>query len=113
MKSSRFALVFLALTIAFNLALSATAFAHGQRWRGPHNNRKWEKFANGHDARDGRRDERGPRFRRAQWRRDEWRRREWRNEHFRNDNFRNEHFRNDNFRNANFRDHRRPHHRRF
>jgi len=79
LKSFRFALQPLALIIAVNLALSAITFAHdkGSRERvhdreRVHNkdkksekfiDKKSEKFINGHDARDGRRDGRGPRSR--------------------------------------------------
>ena len=92
-KTFQIALLYFALTIAFNLALSALSFAHDKRSREAHGNKKWEKFVNGHDARDGRRDGRGPRFRRASWRRNEWRERH--------------------FREARLRHHRRLRHRRF
>src|SRR5262245_30148912 len=70
----RFALLAIALAIVVNLALSAVTFAHDKRWRGRVHDKKAEKFINGHDARDGRWDGRGPRFRfrdrrdRIEWR---------------------------------------------
>ena len=70
----RFALLAIALAIVVNLALSAVTFAHDKHWRGRVHDKKAEKFINGHDARDGRWDGRGPRFRfrdrrdRIEWR---------------------------------------------
>jgi len=103
LKTWRFALLTLALALVANLALSGVTFANHGRGRGRFNDKKAEKFINGHDARDGRFDGRGPRFRfrdrrdrderfrfrdrrdRDEWfrfrdRRDreEWRRAEWR-----------------------------------
>ncbi|MGH9769295.1 MAG: hypothetical protein ACREAB_17865 [Blastocatellia bacterium] len=70
----RFALLTLALAIFVNLALSEVTFAKQRRGRGRFNDKKAEKFINGHDARDGRFDGRGPRFRfRDRRDRDEWR----------------------------------------
>lgn len=44
---------------------------HGRRWDRDHvppgQMKKARKFVNGHDARDGRRDGRGPRHRRHRW----------------------------------------------
>jgi hypothetical protein len=83
LKTIRFALSVAALAIIVNLALSTAAFAHDKRWRGRGHDRKAEKFINGHDARDGRFDGRGPRggFRdrrnRGEWR-DRWRNGDWR-----------------------------------
>jgi hypothetical protein len=69
LKNSRAALLFVVLTMVINLALSATAFADNKRWRGRNRDKKAEKFINGHDARDGRFDGRGPKLnkRRGQW----------------------------------------------
>jgi hypothetical protein len=61
LKTLRFALLGGALAIVVNMALSDVTFA--QRGRGRFNDRKAGKFINGHDARDGRFDGRGPRFR--------------------------------------------------
>jgi hypothetical protein len=47
--------------MAVNMALSGETFA--KQRRGRFNDKKAEKFINGHDARDGRWDGRGPRFR--------------------------------------------------
>ena len=87
-KVFRFALLSLTLTFVFNFALSTVSFAHGKGYRGRQGDKKAEKFVNGHDARDGRLDGRGPRFRaRERWRRNEWRenrfRSSWRENNFR------------------------------
>src|SRR5262245_66381952 len=63
LKALRFALLATTLAIFVNLALSAVTFDHDKRWRGRGNDKKAGKFINGHDARDGRWDGRGPRFR--------------------------------------------------
>ena len=63
LRTLRFALLATTLAIIVNLALSAVTFAHDKRWRGRVHDKKAEKFINGHDARDGRWDGRGPRFR--------------------------------------------------
>jgi len=63
LRTLRLALLTAALAIIVNLALSAVTFAHDKRWRGRVHDKKAEKFINGHDARDGRWDGRGPRFR--------------------------------------------------
>src|SRR5262245_65372198 len=63
LRALRFALLATTLAIIFNLALSAVTFAHDKRWRGRGNDKKSGKFINGHDARDGRWDGRGPRAR--------------------------------------------------
>lgn len=74
LKTLRVALLAAILAIIVNLALDVVAFAHDKRGRGRVHNRKAEKFINGHDARDGRFDDRGPRFRfRDRRNRDEWR----------------------------------------
>jgi hypothetical protein len=101
LKTLRFALLTFAMAMVVNLALSEVTFAKQKRGRGRFSDKKAEKFINGHDARDGRWDGRGPRFRfgdrrdrderfrfrdrrdrdefrRDQWRRDEFRRDEWR-----------------------------------
>jgi hypothetical protein len=97
-KTLRFALLATTLAIIVNLALSAVTFAHDKRWRGRGHSKKAGKFINGHDARDGRWDGRGPRSRirdrrdrdpwfilrdrrdrderRDRWRDDIWRRRD-------------------------------------
>ena len=62
-RTLRFALLATTLAIIVNLALSTVTFAHDKRWRGRVHDKKAEKFINGHDARDGRWDGRGPRFR--------------------------------------------------
>lgn len=59
LRTLRFALLVTTLAIIVNLALSDMAFA--QRGRGRFNDKKAGKFINGHDARDGRWDGRGPR----------------------------------------------------
>jgi hypothetical protein len=51
------------LAIVANMALSDETFAKQGRGRGRFNDKKAEKFINGHDARDGRWDGRGPRDR--------------------------------------------------
>ena len=61
LRTLRFALLITALAIAFNMALSGETFA--KQGRGRFNDKKARKFINGHDARDGRFDGRGPRFR--------------------------------------------------
>src|SRR5262249_62260333 len=61
LKTLRFALLITALAMAVNMALSFETFA--KQRRGRFNDKKAEKFINGHDARDGRWDGRGPRFR--------------------------------------------------
>src|SRR5262245_43258845 len=98
LRTLRFALLATTLAIVVNLALSAVTFAHDKRWRGRVHDKKAEKFINGHDARDGRWDGRGPRFRfrdrrdrderfifrdrrdrdewRGRWRDDNWHRRD-------------------------------------
>jgi len=63
LRTLRFALLAITLAIIVNLALSAVTFAHDKHWRGRAHDKKAEKFINGHDARDGRWDGRGPRFR--------------------------------------------------
>ena len=87
LKTLRFALLITTLATAVNMALSVETFA--KQRRGRFNDKKAEKFINGHDARDGRWDGRGPRFRfgdrrdhdrrfrfRDRWDRDDhWRRR--------------------------------------
>jgi hypothetical protein len=93
LKTLRFALLITTLATAVNLALSVETFA--KQRRGRFNDKKAEKFINGHDARDGRWDGRGPRFRfgdrrdrdrrfrfRDRWDRDEWRDRR-RDDHWR------------------------------
>jgi hypothetical protein len=59
LKTLRGALLIGALALIVNMALSDVTFA--QRGRGRFNDRKSGKFINGHDARDGRFDGRGPR----------------------------------------------------
>jgi hypothetical protein len=61
LRTLRLALLTTTLAIIVNLALSDVTFA--QRGRGRFNDKKAGKFINGHDARDGRFDGRGPRFR--------------------------------------------------
>ncbi|HKQ80451.1 MAG TPA: hypothetical protein VJ810_42545 [Blastocatellia bacterium] len=104
LKKLRFALLAFALALVANLAVSEVAFAKQRRGDGHFRDKKAEKFINGHDARDGRWDGRGPRFRdrrdrderfrfrdrrdrdelfrdrreRAEFRRDQWRRAEMR-----------------------------------
>jgi len=63
LRTLRFGLVATTLAIIVNLALSGVTFAHDKRWRGRVHDKKAGKFINGHDARDGRWDGRGPRFR--------------------------------------------------
>ena len=63
LKTLRFALLTVSLAIIVNLALSDVIFAKQRRWPGRFSDRKAEKFINGHDARDGRFDGRGPRSR--------------------------------------------------
>jgi hypothetical protein len=84
LRTLRIAMLTTILAIVVNLALSHVTFA--QRGRGRFNDKKSGKFINGHDARDGRWDGRGPRFRfgdrrdrgrrfifRDRWDRDGWR----------------------------------------
>ena len=61
LKTLRFALLIITLATAVNMALSVETFA--KQRRGRFNDKKAEKFINGHDASDGRWDGRGPRFR--------------------------------------------------
>src|SRR5262245_11719833 len=89
-RTLRFALLITALAIVVNMALSDVTFA--KQRRGRFNDKKAGKFINGHDARDGRWDGRGPRARfgdrrdRDDWRdrdrrfrfRDRWDRDDWR-----------------------------------
>ncbi|HEX5085905.1 MAG TPA: hypothetical protein VFY40_28055 [Blastocatellia bacterium] len=73
LRALRFALLATTLAIIVNLALSAVTFAQDKRWRGRVHDKKAEKFINGHDARDGRWDGRGPRFgSRGRRDRDDW-----------------------------------------
>jgi len=98
LKTLRFALLITTLATAVNMALSVETFA--KQRRGRFNDKKAEKFINGHDARDGRWDGRGPRFRfgdrrdhdrrfrfRDRWDRDEWRDRR-RDDHWRRNRMR-------------------------
>jgi len=62
-KTLRFALLTLFMAVAVNLALSDLTLAKDKRWQGRYSDKKAEKFINGHDARDGRWDGRGPRAR--------------------------------------------------
>jgi hypothetical protein len=84
LRTLRFALLITTLAIVVNLALSGETFA--KQRRGRFNDKKAGKFINGHDARDGRWDGRGPRARfgdrrgrdgrfrfRDRWDRDDWR----------------------------------------
>ena len=94
MNSMRFALLTFALSIVVNLALPDSTFAMHGRGRGRFSDKKAEKFINGHDARDGRFDGRGPRFRfRDRRDRDEFRREQFRREAFRHEQFRRAQFR--------------------
>ncbi len=83
LKKAGFVSVAGALTMALILALTSTALGdHSKkRWRGRYRDKKAEKFINGHDARDGRWDGRGPRVRdrRGWWDDDSYRRRPRRN----------------------------------
>jgi hypothetical protein len=63
LRTLQFVLLATTLAIIVNLALSTVTFAHDKRWRGRVHDKKAVKFINGHDARDGRWDGRGPRFR--------------------------------------------------
>ena len=65
LKTAHSVLLTLALAIAVNLALPDTMFAGDKRGRnrGRNSEKKSEKFINGHDARDGRLDGRGPKSR--------------------------------------------------
>jgi hypothetical protein len=60
-RTLRFSLLITALAIVVNMALSDVTFA--KQRRGRFNDKKAGKFINGHDARDGRWDGRGPRAR--------------------------------------------------
>jgi hypothetical protein len=63
LRTLQFTLLATTLAIIVNLALSAVTFANDKRWRGRVHDKKAEKFINGHDARDGRWEGHGPRFR--------------------------------------------------
>lgn len=69
LRTLRFALLSAVLAIAVNIALSGVTFAKHDRGRGRGRGRghfidkKRGRFINGHDARDGRFDGRGPRRR--------------------------------------------------
>jgi hypothetical protein len=84
LRTLRFALLITTLAVVVNLALSGETYA--KQRRGRFNDKKAGKFINGHDARDGRWDGRGPRARfgdrrgrdgrfrfRDRWDRDDWR----------------------------------------
>jgi hypothetical protein len=84
LRTLRFALLITTLAVVVNLALSGETYA--KQRRGRFNDKKAGKFINGHDARDGRWDGRGPRGRfrdrrgrdgrfrfRDRWDRDDWR----------------------------------------
>lgn len=84
LRTLRFALLITTLAVVVNLALSGETYA--KQRRGRFNDKKTGKFINGHDARDGRWDGRGPRARfgdrrgrdgrfrfRDRWDRDDWR----------------------------------------
>jgi len=87
MKLSRNVVGMLAVVLLLTIAVPTTSFGkdRGRRGRGRDwNDRKCGKFVNCHDARDGRRDGRGPRRdsslsswrynrRDVDWRRDRWR----------------------------------------
>ena len=92
LRTLRFAMLITTLAIVVNMALSDVTFAKPRRF---FSDKKAGKFINGHDARDGRWDGRGPRPRfvdrrfhdarfrfRDTRRRDEWRHR-WRHDHWR------------------------------
>lgn len=65
LRTPRFAMLITTLAIVVNLALSGVTFANHDRGRGRGRfiGRKSGRFINGHDARDGRFDGRGPRRR--------------------------------------------------
>ena len=108
LKELRFALLTFALALVANLAVSEVTFAKHRQGRGQFRDKKAEKFINGHDARDGRWDGRGPRFRdrrdrderfrfrdrrdRDEWRRDAFRRAQWRRAEMRRDEWRRNEF---------------------
>jgi hypothetical protein len=84
LRTLRFVLLITTLAVVVNLALSGETYA--KQRRGRFNDKKAGKFINGHDARDGRWDGRGPRARfgdrrgrdgrfrfRDRWDRDDWR----------------------------------------
>ncbi|HEY9432228.1 MAG TPA: hypothetical protein VI260_12270 [Blastocatellia bacterium] len=85
LRTLRFALLITTLAVVVNLALSGETYA--KQRRGRFNDKKAGKFINGHDARDGRWDGRGPRARFGDRRgrdgrfrfRDRWDRDDWRN----------------------------------
>ena len=114
LKTWRFALLTVALALVANLALSGATFAGHERGRGRgrFNDKKAEKFINGHDARDGKFDGRGPRFRfrdrreHAEWRRDHWRRAEIRRAEIRHAEIRRAQIRRAEFRQNELRRHR-------
>lgn len=105
MKFNRKTLLVLA-SLVLLAALPATSFAQG-RGRGRGQEKKLDKFVNGHDARDGRWDGRGPRIGRRslisnriirQRRLDRLRNQEFdRNERFRNRELRRRNVNNDQF----------------
>ena len=59
-------LLLIIFVLVWSFAVPAAGFAQG---RGPY--KKSVKFINGHDARDGRWDGRGPRLQRIRWRRNQ------------------------------------------
>ena len=69
LRTLRFALLITTLAVVVNLALSGETYA--KQRRGRFNDKKAGKFINGHDARDGRWDGRGPRTRFGDRRRDD------------------------------------------
>lgn len=74
-KTVRFTFFTFVLAMVVSLVLLDGALADHSRKRGRSRDKKAEKFINGHDARDGRLDGRGPRVRdrRGDWDDDDWR----------------------------------------
>jgi len=76
-RINRILLLFLA-SLAI-VALPAAAFSQGRGWG---QDRKYERFVNGHDARDGRWDVQQRRFRDRRLDNDDFRRDRWRDQRF-------------------------------
>ena len=106
----------LTVVLLLVIAVPATSFGkdRGRRGRGrDFDNRKCGKFINCHDARDGRRDGRGPRRDVSRWDRhdnwrdgDRWRRNRWRDHRSSDSRWWDGRFRDNRFRESNWRNRR-------
>ena len=84
-RNQRNTLLLLLISVVLVCVLPAAAFGQG-RGRGRGQEKKWDRFINRHDARDGRWDGRGPRIdRRIYWNDGFFARRAYRDRHYRFD----------------------------